>query len=537
MKFLIFGLRFLLLFFSFSQLSAVLNPILEENLKDHIQFSAHGPNHVGHILIEDRENGINQSTWLYVKSALDYYKKNKPIFIILELNTPGGEVFAAQKISDALKELDTQYNIPVVCYINNWAISAGAMLAYSCRYISVVKDASMGAAEPVIQGESGQMTTASEKVISALRTDFANRARFFDRNPYIAEAMVDKDIILVMRNHQIIILDNESQIRTNVENPDIIISPKGKLLTLNSEQLMNYGVADILLLPKKLEPITVEERVTGKWPADRSILFQQPFFDSIPQASVDSYRMDWKTNFFVILANPVISSLLFLGLILGFYVEFTTPGFGLAGTVAVTCLFLIVLSSFALDIGNWLELILLLVGIGILLVELFVLPTFGLLGFVGVVFFFIGLFGMMLPEISSVSFDFDSHTWNAAGEEFVKRLSWLCATLLLAFAIIILLARYISPSFSGLNRFVLSGNEQKGFIAGEAPTSLPQPGAKGEVLATLRPAGKVLIGNNIYDAMSSGGFIEKGTPIIVQRLEGSIIIVKNSDPNENLRSL
>ena len=110
---------------------------------------------------------------------MDHFKETKPIFVILELNTPGGEVFAAQNISDALKELDTQYQIPVVCFINNWAISAGAMLAYSCRYITVVKDASMGAAAPVIASETGEMKEASEKINSALRTDFANRAAFF----------------------------------------------------------------------------------------------------------------------------------------------------------------------------------------------------------------------------------------------------------------------------------------------------------------------------------------------------------------------
>ncbi len=42
---------------------------------------------------------------------------------------------------------------------------AGAMLAYSCRYIATSKDGSMGAAEPVIMGEGGQMQSASEKII------------------------------------------------------------------------------------------------------------------------------------------------------------------------------------------------------------------------------------------------------------------------------------------------------------------------------------------------------------------------------------
>ena len=136
---------------------------LYEKLKDHIPFNTNGPNQVGYLIVEDHSSSINQGTWLYIKNALDYYKKTQPKFIILELNTPGGEVFAAQKISDALKEIDTQYNIPVVCFINNWAISAGAMLAYSCRFITVVKDASMGAAEPITIGLDNEMKSLLKK--------------------------------------------------------------------------------------------------------------------------------------------------------------------------------------------------------------------------------------------------------------------------------------------------------------------------------------------------------------------------------------
>lgn len=509
--------------------SEAVNPLPERSvdseLQAHIKYDPKGTNSVGLITIGGHSTAISEATWLYVKTALDYYKKKKPLFIILELDTPGGEVFAAQKISDALKEMDTQYNIPVIAFINNWAISAGAMLAYSSRFISVVKDGSMGAAEPITMDSSGKSETASEKVNSALRADFANRASFFGRNPYIAEAMVDKDIILVLRHGKIIKLDAENQIKTTGQDRDIIISPKGKLLTLNAEQLINFGVADIALPPQKLEFITASEKEKGEWPASKALLFKYSFFEKIPNAVIDAYTMDWKTRFFVFLAHPVVSSLLFLGLMIGFYMEMNTPGFGLAGTLAVTCLFLIILSSFALELANWLELILLLTGLVIILVELFVLPTFGVLGFIGIIMFLAGLFGMMLPGIGSVHYEVDTHTLNAAGQAFFERLAWLCGTLVLAFAIILILARYVTPNLAGFSRFVLVGHEQEGYIAGDNPQTLPQPGARGEVISTLRPAGKVAINDTIYDAISPGSFIEKGEPIVVERLEGSVIVV------------
>lgn len=495
---------------------------LEEELRSHIHFEKNSTNTIGHILIDDRTGGINQSTWLYVKSALDYYKIHKPIFIILELNTPGGEVFPAQQISDALKQFDTQQEIPVVAYINNWAISAGALLAYSCRFIVVVKDASMGAAEPLLIDAAGKMETASEKVNSALRTDLANRARFFERNPLLAEAMVDKDIILVLRDGKVARVDNESQIRPT----DKVISPKGKLLTLNSEELIEFGVADLLLPPTKTDAVTTDELDKGRWSAQKEALFHQPFFDSIPNAIVDSYRMDWKMRFFAFLATPMVSSLLFLALVIGFYMELSTPGFGLAGTIALTSLFLIILSSFSLEIANWLELIFLVVGLVTVLVELFVLPTFGLLGFIGIVLFIIGLFGMMIPGVGSVSFDYDTKTLNAAGDVFLERLAWLCGTLVVAFGIIALLARYITPSLAAYSRLVLKGNEQVGYYAVSSPATLPKVDAEGIASTSLRPSGKVIIENQQYEAMSEGMLIDRGTPIRVVRAEGGTLIVR-----------
>ncbi|OJU80585.1 MAG: hypothetical protein BGO10_10825 [Chlamydia sp. 32-24] len=520
----------ILIALQFNNLKAAIPSNFEKNFKETIHYSSSSSNEVGYIVIDDKQSGINQGTWLYVKKALDYYKEHKPIFIILELNTPGGEVFAAQKISDALKEMDVQYNIPIVAFINNWAISAGAMLAYSCRFITVVKDGSMGAAEPVIAEQTtGQMKEASEKVNSALRADFANRASFFDRNPYIAEAMVDKDIILVLRDGNVIKLDSESDIKKEGAHPDKIISPKGKLLTLNAHQLVEFGIADALVNPTKLSLITPKEKAEGSWPASKSLVFQAPLFNEIPNAVIKEYQMDWKTRFLAFLSNPLVSSMLFLGMMLAFYIEMNTPGVGLPAALGLICLFLIILSSFALEIGNILELILLISGIIIVVADLFFLPTFGILGTIGAIFFFIGLFGLMLPGIGSIDYEGTTNTLNAAGQAFLDRLILLSLTLVVGVVIMFLLSRYFLPKFSTWNRFVLSGNEQEaslGYTTGENPELLPKVEQIGVALTTLRPSGKIIVNDTIYDAITTGSFIEKGETVKVVRLDGSTIVVQ-----------
>ena len=500
---------------------------LQAQLKEHIIFKDEGANYVGHLLLP-KDVPISQSTWIYVKTALDYYKELKPSFIILELNTPGGEVFAAQQISDALKEMDTQHHIPVVAFVNNWAISAGAMLAYSCRFIAIAKDASMGAAEPVTFSQEGEMKEAPEKINSAMRTDFANRANFFERDPLIAEAMVDKDVLLVLRHGKIVKLDNDSQLNLTGPNPDRVINPKGKLLTLTAELMKELGVADILLDPQSLALISPEEERTGRWPASKELLFTEPFFEAIPNAIVDSYQMTWREHFFAILATPAIASLLFLGLIIGFYLEFNHPGFGLPGTGALICLFLIVLSSFSLEAVNWLEIALLGLGIVLIAIELFVFPGFGIPGVIGILFALIGLMGMLLPAISLVTFDVDTGNMNAAGEAVLQRLAWLCGTIIVAMLIIAFLAKFIMPKATLFNRLVLNGSEEssQGYTVGfEHQAPRPAARACGEAVTTMRPAGTVLLNGIPYDALSQGDFIEKGSSIVVVEVEGNKIIV------------
>lgn len=490
---------------------------------EHIRYDAAGKNTIGFLTI-DGEGGITQSTWLQIKSGLDYYRKSKPIFVILRLNTPGGEVFSAEKIADALQELDTHFKIPVVAYIDKWAMSAGAMLAYSCRFIVSAKDGSMGAAEPVIMGE-GKMEAASEKVNSALRADFASRAAFFGRNPLIAEAMVDKDIILVLRHGKLVKLASEQDILRGGLDPDEVISAKGKLLTLDAEQMHRLGVADLVLPPYQLEQLTAEQQHSGHWPASKLALFHSPFFAKIPHAEIDAYHMDWKTAFFAFLAHPMVSSLLFLGLMLGFYMELSHPGATLPGSIALACLALIVLSSFALDIASWLEVIIIAVGAVLLLVEILIIPSFGIIGVLGLLLFFGGLLALMLPGINTVAFDAASQSYNAAGQLFIEKLQWFFATIVVGFILIALIARYISPTLGRWSHLVLEGSEQQGFVAGIPTKELPAAGSKGVAASTLRPGGKVLINDLQYDAISRGPFIEKGAEIIVVGRDGSTLIV------------
>ncbi len=493
---------------------------LQERLESHIHYSPSSENRVGLIQIKGKTEAINQGTWLYVKTALDFFKKERPIFVILELDTPGGEVFAAQKISDALKEFDTQENIPIVCVINNWAISAGAMLAYSCRFIAVVKDASMGAAEPVLQGAQG-LTSASEKINSAIRADFANRAGFYNRNPSLAKAMVDKDEILVLREGKIRFLEKPESILSS----DEVISNKGKLLTLTAEEMMHFGVADILLNPTQLTPLNSKEIESRRFPASKYILFSDDFFKKIPNATLVSFQKDFKTRFFIFLTDPMIASLLFFAMLVGFYLEFTAPGHGIGGSIGLISLMLIFLSGFALEAAGVFEIILIFAGLTLLLIDLFVIPSFGMIGIAGGIALTVGIFSLLLPGLQSIDYDSATHTLNSAGEYVLYRLAYLSLGLIGACIAIVFLSRFIKANHSFFKQFILSGGEQEGYVSSVPNQDLPPVGSMGMAITSLHPSGKVAIVGKFYQAMARDEMIAKGSAIKVKMIEGGTLIV------------
>jgi membrane-bound serine protease (ClpP class) len=472
-------------------------PFCHADLAEHIRFQPQGKNLVGYLDIP-RDRGIDQATYLYVKFALEEYVKQGVCFVLLHLDTPGGEVFASTKIADLLQKLDVEHHIPVVAVIDNWALSAGAMLAYSCRFIAVTSSALMGAAEPIMAGAEGKIESAPEKIVSALRAEFASLAKSYGRNPLLAESMVDKDIMLVKRGGDIVQLHEESAFKRN----DQWITKHGKLLTLDAEQLINLKVANFQL-PKQT-------------------LFSYPFFAQIPDVQVVTYS-DWKIDFFAFLTHPLVASLLMMGLVIGVYMEMTHPGFGVPGVIALTSLALILISNFASQVISWLEVLFVVAGILLFLVELFILPGFGVVGALGIILILFGLIAMMLPSLSSVQFSWDFGQWNLNTIDFFEKLTYYSGALIFSFLAIVLISRYITPRLMKRSRLVLH-EDQEGSRAGPENAAL-LVGAEGEAWSPLRPGGRVMVAGRLYDAMAEMGLIEKGEKVVVVKIQGSGIIV------------
>ncbi|MEM8727404.1 MAG: NfeD family protein [Chlamydiota bacterium] len=497
----------------------------QEKFATAVSYSDSEENLIGYLDI-GHKRPINQATYLYTKFALKDFVKKGVRFVVLNLDTPGGEVLAALKIVDLLQKTDARYRIPVVAFVNHWAVSAGAMLAYGCRFIGSNPHSLMGAAEPVILGRQGELVTASEKVNSALRAEFANTASFYGRNPLIAEAMVDKDLILVLRSHKIVRLGHETDLIDAGSSPDVIISERGKLLTLNAKEIVDLGVADFEVPDHTLPSVTDNEGNREGLSTSNLLPFEEPTLKRIPHARVIDYR-DWKIAFFTVLTHPVVAALLVVGLVMGFYIEINTPGFGVSGSVGLGCLALILISSFAGHAVHWIEIIILCSGLILLALELFVIPGFGIVGIMGILLIIIGLFALMLPGIDYLDLS-EPETFKLIGVALIGKLAWLCGGLIFAIIMIVLMARFFSHRFFRFSKLILKEGqrEQGGDVSELLRESMPEIGELGETVTPLRPSGKVHIDENLFDAVCLTGYLETNRAVEVVKIEGNKVIVK-----------
>lgn len=271
------------------------------------------------------ENGLAP----YVARSLREAEAAGAAAAYLDIDTPGGRVDAAERISDAIR----RSTVPVYAFVNPRAYSAGALIAISARAVYMRPGAVLGAATPV----DGEGRRAPEKIVSAMRAEFRAVAEERGLDPRIAEAMVDEEI----------------------EIPGL--DRKGELLTLTSGEARKVGYA--------------KGEVT-----DEAALLQAI---GLTGAKVISTDPNWAEQVVRFLTNPLVSPLLLSLGVLGLVLEIKTGAFGLGGLVSLGALGLFFGSSFLLGLAGWEEVLLLGLGLIALAVEAFVLPGFGVAGVLG----------------------------------------------------------------------------------------------------------------------------------------------------------
>ena len=207
------------------------------------------------------------------------------------------------------------------------------------------------------------------------------------------------------------------------------------------------------------------------------------------------------------------------------YVALNSPGLGIPEVVAVICFAALFGSKYLAGIAEWWTLAMFLIGIALLLVELLVLPGFGLAGGLGILFMVVGLLGMVMPkDPGPIPFPRTEVAWNT----FFGYLAWLTLGFFAFVGAVILLAKYL-PNIPKLGKLVLAeAPAAVGAQASHPPDAAPgiAPGQVGVAIGPLRPAGQVRFDEQVADVVTEGELIDLGSEVEVVRREGNRIVVR-----------
>jgi len=429
---------------------------------------------------------VNSVSWMEIKKGLEEATNGNYTSVLINMNTYGGEVLYADSIRTAI--LDA--SMPVYVFINNNAASAGALISIACDKIFMRSSGTIGASTVVDQTGAPAIDKYQSYMRGIIRATAEAQGKdtivsgkdtslVWHRNPRIAEAMVDQDIYI----------------------PNIIDS--GKVLTFTANEALENGYCDGITE-------TANEALTK--------------YVGYTDYNMKVFKMKGWDYVKGSLMGTALKGILIMIIVAGIWYELQAPGIGLPTLAAVVAAVFYFAPLYMDGLAqNW-EIIIFVLGLLLLLVELFVIPGFGVAGVLGILFI---ISGLTFALIDNATFQFTLEGMSGISEPL------LLVSISIAASVIVCI--WISTKIgtgSGLFRKIALTsvqNNEEGFIG--VPMEIKEMvGRMGIADTDLRLSGKVRIDEKMYDAVSEYGYIEKGEKVIVTRYEsGQIYVIKRHE--------
>ncbi|WP_255307042.1 nodulation protein NfeD [Paraliobacillus sp. PM-2] len=397
------------------------------------------------------EKEVERGLEAFLKRTTSEAKESSADHIIFELNTPGGRVDAANNIAELLQDL----NIPTTSFITSRALSAGSYISLNTDQIYMKPQATMGASG-IINSDG---TAADKKAQSAWLSAMRSAAESKGRNPLYAAAMADADIDLPEYN-----------------------APKGEYLTLGPSQAVEVKYAEAIVNHRT--ELLSELGLSNAEIIETEVTFAEELARFFTSSTV----------------VPILLSLASIGLI----VELYSPGFGIPGSIGLVSLLLFFYGHIVAGFAGYEAIILLLIGIVLMVVELFV-PG-GIIGVLGIVAV-IGSLYMSAEDVGVMSMS-------------------IAIAFVVAIITSIILYKLIGLERGFFRHVILSDatTTEKGYVS--SVNRLELIGLEGKSLTPLRPSGTAIFEGERLDVVTEGGYIASQQPVKIIKTEGSRIVVR-----------
>jgi membrane-bound serine protease (ClpP class) len=419
---------------------------------------AAAPAAASHVNLATVDGSINPASSDYLQKAIEQSEADGAAALLIELDTPGGLLASTKDIIQAILNA----HVPVIVYVaprGAWAASAGTFITLAGNVAAMAPGTSIGAASPVSAGGGGGEREEDNK-----RRD-------------VAAEKAEKFTIAFI----------ESIAKERSRNVEWAMRAVREAEAINADEALELGVID-LVAETRAELL---ERVEGM----DVVVAGEPRTIHVADAEVRVIEMTALTRLFNFLASPDIAVLLVMAGLLGLYIEFNQPGMLVPGILGGICLILAAI-AFQILPFSWVGLMLMLLGMLLLLAELFV-TSYGLLFAAGIACFLLG--GSMLFEMPEVS-DLGVSFWSVLVPSVV------------GFA-----------TFAALVIFAIGRTFMRAQTAGVDELI----GLVGTSASALSPAGKIFVRGEYWDADAEEE-ISKGARVEVTAVEGMRLRVRKA---------
>lgn len=435
--------------------------------------------------------------------------------LIFEIDSPGGRVDAGFDLANAIADLDPK-RVRTIAYIPKNAISAASFIAFGCREIYMHPDATIGDAGVIADTDfDGRFELVPAKALSPVRSKFRGVAEKTGKPPAVAEAMADKDLRVYQVTHRetgriwyMSDLEFEQEKHDWIKGPVVPESRKDNFLTVNGRRAHELKIAG----PPVNDLDELKQRLGI--PADQKLVVLQRI---------------WIDDLVLILNHPISVFLLLVVGVACIYLELHVSG-GFLGIIAALCFGVFFWSKFLGGTAGWLEVVLFAVGLGCLVLEVFVVPGFGVFGVSGAL--------LVLASLVMASQTFGNLEPNSDLRQMTRTMLTLGASIGTVIGLAVLMSRYL-PQIPLLSQMVLhppgmspSDRPDEPVLRWDEVTAENSPaslvGREGEAYSDLRPAGKAMIDGQYLDVVSDGPYIGRGRPVKVVSVAGNRIVVREA---------
>lgn len=417
---------------------------------------------VYHLLVNDV---IDPRTNRYTELGLEEALEQGADYVILELDTYGGALTDADDIRTRILE----FEIPIYAYINRDAASAGALISIACDSIYMSSGSSIGAATVV----TGDGEAAPDKYQSYMRSIMRSTAEATGRDPKIAEGMVDEDI--------------------KVDS----IATEGKVITFSVSEALKHGFC--------------EAEVTGI-----NDIMERSGIGDFEIYNYELASSDQIIDFFL---NPFVSGILIMIIIGGIWFELQTPGVGFPIAAAILALILYLTPYYMNGLAeNW-EIAMFIVGFVLIALEVFVIPGFGVAGVLGIA---ATVSSLVLIMLNNDMLDF---SFVKGSDAFIAVLTTFVSIGGAIVGLFVLGVRFTNSKAFQRIALVETQGKDAGYTS-SVYVEKKMVGKHGVAFTILRPSGRVMIDDQLYDAYTRGEYIDKDEAVEVISDEGTSLKVR-----------